>query len=167
MFLLEPPASYSKKPWDLGRGSDRYRRSLYVQKYRTSAHPPLQIFGSPNGAVSCVRRTQSNTPLQALTLLNEEQFVECSRVMAERLMASSDSDAARIEHAFLLCVGRAPRPEETRVVLDYLQTVRSGIDSGALSAGAILGEPAAPPETAAWMLVARCVLNLDETITRQ
>jgi hypothetical protein len=172
MFLLEPPASYGKKPWDLSAGSDRYRRSLYVQKYRTSMHPPLQMFDAPTGAVSCVRRNRSNTPLQALTLLNEEQYVECSRVLAERMMAASGSDGVstdevRIEKAFLLCVGRSPRAEEARVVLDYLQTVRSGIDSGAIDAAVIVGKADAPAEAAAWMLVARCVLNLDETITRQ
>ncbi|QDV74718.1 Planctomycete cytochrome C [Botrimarina mediterranea] len=167
MFLLEPPASYGKKPWDLSKGSERYRRSLYVQKYRTSVHPPLQLFDAPNGAVSCVRRNRSNTPLQALTLLNEEQFVECSREMAERIMAMDKGDEARIETAFLLCVGRKPRAEELTVVLDYLQSVRSGIDAGAIDAVAIVGDEAAGSDTAAWMLVARCVLNLDETITRQ
>lgn len=164
MFLLEAPASYGKKPWELSEGGDRYRRSLYVQKYRTSVHPPLQMFDAPSGAVSCVRRNRSNTPLQALTLLNEEQFVECSRMMAKRVMAASESDSGRIENAFLLCVGRQPRADETRVVMEYLQTVRSGIDSGAIDAAAIADADA---ETAAWMLVARCVLNLDETITRQ
>lgn len=166
-FLFEPPASYGQKPWELSGSADSHRRSLYVQKYRTTVYPPLQTFDAPNGATACVRRNRSNTPLQALTLLNEEQFIECSRAMGRRLIEMNDSDEARIDNAFLLCVGRPPHPDEAEVVLDYLASVRGDLEAGAIDPAAIAGQQDADPEDAAWTLVARCMLNLDETITRQ
>jgi hypothetical protein len=82
-FLYQPPASYGPKAWKEDTGPERYRRSLYIFKFRSVPFPMLQTFDAPNGDFSCVRRLRSNTPLQALVSLNETEFVEC----AQRLRA--------------------------------------------------------------------------------
>ena len=82
-FLFDPPASYSKKTWKSAEGPDRYRRALYTFRFRSVPYPALQAFDSPNGESSCVRRSRSNTPLQALTVLNEPLFVEAAKALAE------------------------------------------------------------------------------------
>src|SRR6267142_2462764 len=81
-FLFLPPASYGPKIWKEETGADRYRRALYTFRYRSVPFPMLQIFDAPNGDISCVRRTRSNTPLQALTTLNEPLFLESARALA-------------------------------------------------------------------------------------
>ncbi|MGH9938167.1 MAG: DUF1553 domain-containing protein, partial [Blastocatellia bacterium] len=75
-FLFLPPASYGPKPWDENKNEERYRRALYTFRYRSTPYPMLQAFDAPNGDFSCVRRARSNTPLQALTTLNETLFLE-------------------------------------------------------------------------------------------
>ncbi len=77
-FLFQPPASYGPKVWKVETGPDRYRRALYTFRYRSVPYPVLQAFDAPNGDFSCVRRSRSNTPLQALTTLNEPLFLECA-----------------------------------------------------------------------------------------
>ncbi len=81
-FLFQPPSSYGPKIWDLSEGADRYRRALYTFRYRSLPYPMLQTFDAPNGDSACVRRSRSNTPLQALTALNEPLFLEAARALA-------------------------------------------------------------------------------------
>ena len=85
-FLFQPPASYGPKVWNEATGPDRYRRALYTFRCRSVPYPMLQTFDAPNGDFSCVRRTRSNTPLQALTTLNEPIFLECARALALRTL---------------------------------------------------------------------------------
>ena len=77
-FLFQPPASYGPKVWPVETGPERYRRSLYIFRFRSVPHPMLQTFDAPNGDFACVRRSRSNTPLQALMTLNEPDFLECA-----------------------------------------------------------------------------------------
>ena len=81
-FMLMPPVSYGPKIWPVETGPERYRRALYTFRYRSLPYPGLQAFDAPNGDSSCVRRSRSNTPLQALTTLNEPVFMECARNLA-------------------------------------------------------------------------------------
>ena len=85
-FLFQPPASYSPKSWKASEGADNYRRALYTFRFRSVPFPMLQAFDAPNGEMSCVRRTRSNTPLQALTTLNEPLFVESAQALAQRVL---------------------------------------------------------------------------------
>ena len=78
-FLFQPPTSYGPKVWNEAAGPERYRRALYTFRYRSVPYPMLQAFDAPNGDFACVRRTRSNTPLQALTTLNEPIYLECAR----------------------------------------------------------------------------------------
>src|SRR5205807_10049159 len=106
-LLFKPPASYGPKLWDESTGADRYRRALYTFRYRSSPYPMLQTFDAPNGDMACVRRARSNTPLQALTTLNEPLFLEAARALAMRtIVEGGGTDAERLAYVIRLCVAR-------------------------------------------------------------
>src|SRR2546426_652165 len=114
-FLFQPPASYGPKVWKEETGPERYRRSLYIFKFRSVPYPMLQTFDAPNGDFSCVRRQRSNTPLQALVSLNEAQFVECAQSLAHKMITDGGkTDADRINYAFRRAVSRTPTPDERK-----------------------------------------------------
>jgi hypothetical protein len=137
----------------------------------------LQNFDTPNGDFSCVRRQRSDTPLQALTTLNEVIFTECARALAQRTLAEAPGDdQQRIAHAFRLCVSRPPSDVERQTLVDLLGQQRARIAEGWLNVREIatgenalpkeLPNGATPSDLAAYTVVARVILNLDETITK-
>ena len=179
-FLFEPPTSYGPKTWAYDTGPDKYRRALYTFWFRSVPFPALENFDAPKGDVSCVRRNRSNTPLQALTTLNESLFMECSRALAASIVADGGaSDDDRLRYAVRRCLGRDPQSEELEILSQVLakqkqRYANEGTDPWPL----ILPSPeaprpaklpgdASPADLAAWTAVARVVLNLDETITRE
>jgi uncharacterized protein DUF1553/uncharacterized protein DUF1549/cytochrome c len=177
-FLFKPPASYGPKTWIEDKGENRYRRALYTFRFRSVPYPVLTNFDTPNGDASCVRRVRSNTPLQALTTLNETIFLECARALALKTLAEGGSaDRDRLVFAFRRCTGRIPADAETKVLLAFLEkemTKFSAADAKPWELAA--NDPAKPPElppgvtpaqAAAWTAVARLLLNLDETITKE
>ncbi len=171
-FLFLPPASYSPKSWKPSEGADKYRRGLYTFRFRSVPFPMLQAFDAPNGEMSCVRRTRSNTPLQALTTLNEPLFVESAQALARRVLKEGGAnDRERINYAFRLATARTPTPAEADVLLGLLSKEEKRIADGWVSAQEVAGKAAtgevAPTRVAAWTVVARVVLNLDETITKE
>ena len=149
-FLFRPPASYGPKTWAETDGAKRYRRSLYVHRFRSVLYPPLEAFDAPKADAACVRRERSNTPLQALVLLNERQFVEAAAAMGERVRRQAAAEADRIDLAHRLATSRVPTEREANVLADFLAAERA--------AGA--------DETEAWAALCRVLLNLDETITK-
>ncbi len=166
-FLFQPPTSYGPKNWHEEKGEDRYRRALYTHRYRSVPYPMLQNFDTPNGDFSCVRRSRSNTPLQALTTLNEPLFLETARSLAKKTLAEGGaSQSDRINYAFRRCVSRAPSDAERAELQALLerQTARFK-DSKLKTAGITGGEE--NPELAGWTVLARVLLNLDETITKE
>jgi hypothetical protein len=175
-FLFQPPTSYGPKIWNTSTGSDQYRRSLYVHQYRSVPYPPLQVFDAPKGDAACVRREQSNTPLQSLVLMNEPQFVDAARSLAARILRDAPADdVQRIQYAFRMCTSRKPNGEEVEILLRLLQQQRQHIAEGNLDLQELLGVPDGlclqltgyeATELAAWMTVSRTILNLDETITK-
>jgi hypothetical protein len=172
-FLFQPPASYAPKSWTPAEGADRYRRALYTFRFRSVPFPTLQAFDSPNGEMSCVRRARSNTPLQALSTLNEPLFVESAQALARRALAEGGAaDRDRLAYAFRLCTARTPSAEESQVLLELLAKEDRRIADGWVPARELAGA-AAPPngatprQLAAWTAVARVLLNLDETITKE
>jgi hypothetical protein len=177
-FLFVPPASYGPKVWKEDAGRARYRRALYTFRYRSVPYPMLQAFDAPNGDISCVRRTRSNTPLQALTALHEPIFVESARalgLMAQREGGATDEE--RVVFAFRRVLGRRPDAEETTALLDLLRGqaehfARPEAKPWDLAAAdpanpPVLPEGATPAQAAAWTAVARVLLNLDEAITKE
>ena len=114
-FMLLPPVSYGPKTWKESTGPDRYRRAMYTFRFRSLPYPALQAFDAPNGDFACVKRSRSNTPLQALTALNESVFMECAQALgAKTLAAGGASDAQRMTYAFRRCVSRKPSARSRR-----------------------------------------------------
>ncbi|MFM1767863.1 MAG: hypothetical protein RJA22_392, partial [Verrucomicrobiota bacterium] len=177
-FLFLPPASYAPFPWKTEQGDQKYRRALYTFRRRSTPHPALQTFDVPNADQACVRRLRSNSPLQALVALNEPLFVECARQLARQALAEGGStDEQRVTYAFRRVLARAPAPDEKQELLSLLERQRRRIGEGWLNPHEIgTGQPelakdlppgASPTQLAAYTIVARVLLNLDETITRE
>jgi mono/diheme cytochrome c family protein len=147
-----------KREWKASTGEDRYRRGLYTHFWRATPHPALAVFDAADGFSSCTRRLRSNTPLQALTLLNDQQFYEFAEGLADRVLRERSGAPLpeQLEHAFRLSTARRPSAFE-RDRLASLFARRLAAETG---------EPAAR-QRAAWIAVARVLLNLDETITRE
>ncbi|MGD9634643.1 MAG: DUF1553 domain-containing protein [Pirellulales bacterium] len=158
--------------WVASTGDDRLRRGMYVHFWRLTPHPYFRLFDAPDAVESCPRRPSSNTPLQALTLLNDPWFVEAAVALAHRAMTErpNDADEQRLTWLFERCVGRAPRPEEQQVLISLLAAQRRQLAEDPGRAATIVGRQGEPAEVvgqAAWTAVARAVLNLDEFITRE
>ena len=163
--------------WKTATGPERYKRGLYVFRRRSMPDPVLSSFDAPSGESSCVRRGISNTPLAALTSLNEPMFVECAQALALRTMKEGgDTEESRAAYAFRLCTGRTAKPEEIGELVKLLGLAKNRVADGWLAAREMAtGDPdkmpALPPGTnpaqaAAWTVAARVLLNLDETLTK-
>ena len=163
--------------WTAATGAERYRRTVYGFRKRSMPDPVMSNFDAPNGDFSCARRVRSNTPLAALTGLNETIFVEAARALALRVLKhAAAQDVARAEYAFLLCTSRAPTDAERGEVLDLLKLQRQRLADGWLNPREVTtGDPmklpelpgeTTPQDAAAWTLVARVLLNLDETLSK-
>ncbi len=151
-----------KRPWQADTGANRYRRGLYTFFWRATPHPFLTTFDAPGGVQTCTRRLRSDTPLQALTLLNDPAFVEIAGGLAARILQDRPepaTDRERIRHAFLLCLARPPTDQELETVERVLVQERAECRKAGLRTAVV-----APPE---WVTVARVLLNLDEFVTRE
>jgi Protein of unknown function (DUF1553) len=177
-FMLQPPVSYGPKIWPEDKGPERYRRALYTFRYRSLPYPVLQTFDAPNGDTACVRRPRSNTPLQALMTLNEPVFVECAQALAlKTLHDGGATDTDRIVYAFRRCVARPPTAAETKELLALLSREQERFAKPEAKPWEVaatdpanlpkLPDGATPAQAAAWTVVARVLLNLDETITKE
>jgi hypothetical protein len=114
-----------RKPWPTDYGPNRFRRGMYTFTYRASLHPALSLFDAPDGSTTCTRRIRSNSPLQALVLLNDTAYVEFAVGLAEKALAGpAKSDAERLSTAFMRAVGRKPRPAEAKRMLEFLASQR-------------------------------------------
>ena len=163
--------------WKPAEGPQRYRRAVYGFRKRSMPDPAMSNLDAPNGDLSCARRVRSNTPLAALTGLNEPIFVEAARALALRILREGGpSDEDRIDYAYLLCVSRLPTETERAAILNLLESRRQRLSEGWLDPREITtGEPGRLPElpadttpqdAAAWTIVSRVLLNLDETISK-
>ena len=161
-----------KHEWKVSKGDDRYRRGLYTFVFRNSIHPQLGSFDAPDATSACTRRIRSNTPLQALNLLNDEGFVEFAKALAARALTEAPADdAARVDYAFRLCTGRKPSADERQTLLDLLgrqsESFRLVPEDAKTLAGSRIPSGSSSEQFAAWTIVARVLLNIDETITRE
>jgi len=154
-------------------GEALYRRSIYTFWKRTAPNPTMEILNAPSREVFCVRRERTNTPLQALATLNDPQFVEASRRLAELALKSSPDTTARLDFISQRLLARTLTPEESAVVLETLDQANQAYakDTEAAAKFIATGEsepdsslPA--PELASWTLVTSQILNLDETLTK-
>ncbi|MBI3854266.1 MAG: DUF1553 domain-containing protein, partial [Planctomycetes bacterium] len=162
--LFLPPVSYGPKVWKEETGENRFRRAIYTFRYRSVPYPALQAFDTPPGEASCVRRSRSNTPLQALTTLNETLFVECAKALGAKILKEGGAaDAERLAYGFRRCTGRLPSANEQKLLSDFLARQKQRMAAAPGKAK----ELGADPEAAAWTALARVLLNLDETITKE
>lgn len=161
-------ANYPGTKWLESKGDDLYRRSLYTFWKRTVPYPAMLTFDAPDREFCAVRRSRTNTPLQALVVLNDPTYVESSRELAKRMLSEGGADdAARLTYAFRLATCRAPSEAETSVLTATLQRLReSYVADPAAAAKLTKTEGADAPELAALTAVASMILNLDETITK-
>jgi hypothetical protein len=164
--------AYGMTPWPTSKGRERYRRGLYTYLKRTAPYAAFLTFDAPTSDTTCVRRERSNTPLQALTMLNDTVIVEASQALARRIVSecpSSPSEQARF--AFRLCMSRLPKDDEAASLVTFfeleLARFRNGDESSSKVAGTVGVSTDQTPVLAAWTTVARAILNLDETITRE
>jgi hypothetical protein len=138
------------KHWKASTGPDRYRRGLYTYFWRSAPHPSLTVFDAPDATTACTRRNRSNVPLQALTLLNDQGYVELAQGLAARVLREVKTDDERLRYAFRLCLARPPSTREQMRLTELLARQLAEVS----------------PEEA-WTAVARVLLNLDEFITRE
>ena len=169
--------TFTRPNWDVTTGPERYRRALYVFRKRSMPDPGLMNFDTPNADFACVRRMRSNTPLAALVALNEPIFVEAARAMALRILCEGGgTDQERTDYAFRLCTSRGVKPDEQTVVLALLHDCRNRLAEGWLSINEVasgdsdrqleLPSKCTPQDAAAWVIVSRVLLNLDETLSK-
>ncbi len=157
--------------WKTSSGPDRYRRGMYTFFMRSAPYPMLTTFDTPKFNTTCTRRVRSNTPIQALTMANDQVMMEIARALGKRLVESSDDDSKRLQHAFELCFSRTPDDGEVERLGAYQKSQRSLFAKAADDAQEFAGGdwPAELPtaEAAAWTAVGRLLINLDEFITRE
>jgi hypothetical protein len=175
----QPPGIWESKvggdrvTYDISEGEDRFRRGLYTVIKRTSPYPSFITFDAPNRNACTVKRPRSNTPLQALTLLNDPVYVETAKALAKRVLdeKSSASVSEKIQYAFALCVARAPSAQETETLLRLYNEQLLASKNNIAAAAKLFSDIQKPKgvdaaEFAAWFSVASALLNLDEMITK-
>jgi hypothetical protein len=156
------------------KDDNQYRRSLYTYWKRQSPPPNMLLFDAPTREYCVVKRPRTNTPLQALALMNDLQFVEASRAFAQRILTEGGQDVNdRISHAFRLATSRKPGTDEARVLRETLRQQLAEFGKNKEAAEKLLGvggfkasESLDPVELAAWTTIASMILNLDETVTK-
>ncbi len=158
--------------WNASTGGDRYRRGLYTHLWRSAPHPALAVFDAPDAQFTCTRRNRSTTPLQALTLLNDQSFVEIAQGLATRILGGHASDASRLRGLMRAAVGRSPLDAEVARLQQVLGEQRASFSADkpaalAFVSGSRRSSRIPVVEVAAWTAVCRVVLNLDEFITRE
>jgi hypothetical protein len=166
--------NFPVREWQADKGQDVYRRGLYTYWCRTFLHPSLLAFDAPTREECTVERTRSSTPLQALVLLNDPIYVEAARVFAERIIEKGGKDTeARLNWAYRRAVSRGVKPEEVKLLTQLYQKhlAEFRADKAAAAKAVAVGQWPVPKdvdtaELAAWTSVARVILNLHETITR-
>jgi hypothetical protein len=165
--------NYPKREYPTSRGDDQHRRGLYTFWQRSFLHPSLATFDAPSREECTVNRTNSNTPLQALVLLNDPIYLEAARVFAQNILQQGGPTVGRrIDWAFQRALGRTPAPDERKILSDLYQQSLSRFRAAPADAKRFVhvGESPVPPlpsaDLAAMTTVARAILNLHETITR-
>ncbi len=166
---------FTAQEYKQSRGRDLYRRSLYTFAKRTAPQPNLLAFDAPDREKCTARRLLTNTPLQALVLMNDPTFVEAARALAQKVQNEPQGDsAARIRHAFRLATARQPSAAELAPLQEFLRKQLAHFRANPQAAKELLSVGESPWDTrrdpaelAAWTMVASAILNLDETITRE
>lgn len=160
--------------WTVSEGEDKYRRSLYTEVRRNSPYASFTTFDAGNREVCMIRRSRTNTPLQAFVTLNDPVFIETHQAMARRLMTAARDVPARLSLLFSLCLSREPTAHESDALTALHAESLTTYQKDVAAAQKMATEPLGPapkgvslPELAAWTTVANVVMNLDEFLMRK
>jgi hypothetical protein len=172
VFPPQPPnvtteGTYGQLQWKVSEGPDRYRRGLYTFSKRTAPYAQFTTFDAPSGEVCVSRREVSNTPLQALTLLNDPAFTEGAQALGRMMAARKGSVADRVDYLFRRCLTRPPSLQQTTVLVRFYETQKNRFEHKQVDAGKVAGPGSGDVnERAAWTVLARTLFNLDEAIVK-
>jgi hypothetical protein len=181
VFPDQPPgiteAAYGPLAWKVSEVDDRFRRGIYTFNKRTAPYAAFGLFDAPSGEACIARRTSSNTPLQSLAMLNDTTMMAAARSLARTAIRTAPPEQSRIAtEVFRRCVTRPPTDRELDALCGFQARQQEHFSSAKFDPAPILqggDEGESPPrgmdtgQYASWVLTARAVLNLDETITRQ
>jgi Protein of unknown function (DUF1553) len=160
--------TYGGLSWNVSQGEDRYRRGLYTYVKRTAPYAMFQTFDGPSGEFCTAKREMSNTPLQALTMLNDSVFQEVAQHMAKQLVVSPRSVDEKIADLWKRCLSRNPSADELKTLRTFfnkqVERFAKLPKDAAVLAGPGDGDPV---QRAAWTATIRVALNLDETVTKE
>ncbi len=158
-----------RRPWPTSTGSERYRRGMYTYFMRSAPYPMLTTFDTPVSNVTCTFRQRSNTPLQSLTMANDETMIEMAQALGQRVFQFATSNRDRIDFAFRVCFARPAESFEMQRLTEYIDQQRQNFASTPENARTFAGDTSLEPieDVAAWTALARVLLNLDEFITRE
>lgn len=170
---LPPEATQNTKWWKSESGPQLYRRGIYIAVQRGLQYPMLTVFDAPDPHVMCAQRDRSNTPLQALTALNDELFFECAQALGARILREqSGGTADRIRYGYRICLARDPNADEVACLEQLYEAQQELLRADLNAARTIAGKPPETAETdavaaAAWVGIGRTLLNLDEFLNRE
>ncbi len=163
-----------KIDWATSMGDDRYRRGIYTTWRRSNPYPSMATFDAPNREVCTVRRSRTNTPLQALVTLNDPVYIEASQALARRMASGGKERADQIRLGVKLCLARDPSDRELSRLADLYDDAQARFASDPEKARKMATDPLGPApagadlaDLAAWTVVANVLLNLDETLMRR
>ncbi len=160
--------------WDTSPGEDAYRRGLYTKWRRTAPYPSMVTFDAPSREFCTIRRTRTNTPLQALVTLNDPVYIQAAQSLARRVLTRHTSDeSAQLEWLFRTVLTRPPTSDECERLREMLSAARSHFETDPKAAEELATDSIGPPtenmsltDLASWTVLANVVLNLDETLAR-
>jgi hypothetical protein len=160
--------------WQTSRGEDRYRRGLYTAWRRSNPYPSMATFDAPNREVCTIRRSRTNTPLQALVTLNDPVYVEAAQALPRRMASGGKTDAERAVFRFRLCLCRPPGKEELDRLVRLHEDARAAFAKNPEQARQMATDPLGPApqgadlgDLAAWTVVGNVLLNLDEMMVKR
>jgi hypothetical protein len=159
--------AYGSPKWNADSGENRYRRSLYTFAKRTAPFALYNTFDAPTGEQCVARRDVSNTPLQALTLLNDAAMLEAAQALGKKVASLPGEPDAKVRELYRRILSREPAADESGMIQKFFVSQRARIAAGELNAPQIIGgKDATDADLGAWILVARAILNLDESVTK-
>ena len=158
--------TYGGLAWTVSPGEDRWRRSVYTFAKRTAPYALFMTFDGTSGEACLPRREVSNSPLQALSLMNDTVFVEAAQALGREVVAAPGSREARLSALFRRITGRVIKPNESTGLVEFLAEQQARFESKQIDPAALTGGEA-NPELAAWTALSRALLNLDETMTKE
>jgi hypothetical protein len=172
VFPPQPPGvwdlPYNDDSWEESTGPDRYRRGIYTFVRRSAPYPAMVNFDATSREACTIRRTRTNTPLQALTTLNDVAFFEAAQALGSRMLkGGGKTDRDRISYGFRLCTGREPKPAEIDRITGWQEQERAYFNAHADEAKRIAPNVAEAAEDASWTMLANVLLNMNETLTKE